>query len=245
MTTLWSTGNHTLSILGTAAVLAGLTGGCGRQYRYRPTELELASVQGVAGARYQLPIEGSTGELRVASFGAYDLQPEAGGLPFSTVHARLVLANARGAGPWTIDVRELVVEIPGEGKTPPIYANASASSLPVVQVGPGATEVVDLYFPLPALPPRAAPRRFDLWWTVATEAQSFGGRTAFERAGKVAGGEGAGKGLGQGVSWWHDPYFPRVGVFTHQGPLFVSIPPQPHDLRVVPRGRRAALPAPR
>jgi hypothetical protein len=226
-----------LAALATSPVL----GGCAHEYYYQPAERDLVSVQGTAGARYLVPPERPDGELRVATFGMQDLRPTAGGATMPAFHVRLVVSNNGDATPWTMDTRQVLIDIAGEGSSPAVYVNSDVGSLPVVTIARGEQRVVDFFFPLPGSMQReAAIPRFDVKWQVTTSERLVAGRTPFERFdGQLAPPPGprVAVAFGWGPFWWFDPFYPRGAVFVHPGP-FIVIPRHPHHVYVTPRGRR-------
>jgi hypothetical protein len=231
---------HTaISLIALGALVALPTvGGCAHDYYYQPAEQDLVSVQGIPGARYPVPPERPDGEVRVATFGMQDLRPAAGGAPMPAIHVRLVVTNNGDASPWTLDTRQIFIDIAGEGSSPPVYVNSEVGSLPVVTVARGERRVIDAFFPVPgSMQSEDAVPRFDVKWQVGTGTRPIAGRTPFERFNSPAPPPGPRVAVAWAPFWWFDPLYPRVGVFIHPGP-FIVIPRHPHHVYVTPRGRR-------
>jgi hypothetical protein len=229
--------------LGVLTLLAALTlptlGGCAHHYYYQPAERDLVPVNGSAGARYPVPPERPDGEVRVATFGLQDLRPSTGGFLMPALHVRLLVSNNGDATPWSVDTRQVLMDIAGEGSSPAVYVNSDLGNLPVVTVGKGEQRTIDLFFPLPGgMQREEAIPRFDIKWQVVTGARPVAMRTPFERLdGPPPPGPPMAVAVGWGPFWWFDPFYPRVRVFVHPGP-FIVIPRHPHHVHVTPRGRR-------
>ena len=51
--------------------------------------------------------------------------------------------------PWTLDTTQQLVEIPGEGRSRPIFVNADITTLPNVTIARHERRVLDMYYALP------------------------------------------------------------------------------------------------
>jgi hypothetical protein len=229
----------------TLALLAfSLIGGCatGRDYVYRPSAPRMADVDGFAAAVYPIPPERPEGEVRVVSFGVTELQ-SGPGAPVPMLQARVVIANNGDAVPWTLKTTDVSLEIPGEGRSPAMYANTDQGSVPVVTVGRGDRRTVDFYFPLPG--PVRGPEGlagFDLKWEIQTGARVVAERTAFQRVEireEVATPTHAAVFIGWGPFWWAHPYHRHYYVHP---PVVVG--PHVHRRVVIVRHPRRVYVAP-
>jgi hypothetical protein len=211
------------------ALVVGLAA-CAGSYVYQPAENATARISGQVAARYPIPPESPRGEVRVASFGVTKLE-DAG----RTLHVRMVVEN-NGDDPWTVDTREQLITIPGEGQSRPLYANTASDDLPIVQVDPRGQRTLDLFYPLP--PDMQGPGKipeFDLLWSVRTPERLVTERTPFDRLQvepQVASVDwGFGYGPMWGPAWWYDPWYGRA-TFVHR-PVIIGPPirhpvPRPH-----------------
>jgi hypothetical protein len=173
----------------------------------------------------------------VVTFGMQDLTPTAGGGLMPALHVRLVVANNGDASPWTIDTRQVLIDIAGEGSSPAVYVNSDVGTLPEITIARGERRTIDFFFPLPgSMQAEAAIPRFDVKWQVVTGARPIAGRTPFDRF-ELQAPPPAVVAFRWGPHWWFDPFYPRAGVFIHPGP-FIVIPRHPHHVYVTPRGRR-------
>jgi hypothetical protein len=207
-------------------------------YVYRPEQASVL-VDGLPGTRYPAPPETPQGEVRIASFGVTEIGESAGAPGIAALHVRMVVANNGDATPWQIDTRTQEIEVPGEGRSAPLYINGNFAPAPVVSVAWREQRTIDLYFPLPAtvngslqLP------RFDFLWQVQTGQRMVADRTVFERQEAedpvvyrrvtvVA---------GWGPWWWYNPRFGRV-VYVHPRPIVIHDHSRPPTI-VVPRPHR-------
>jgi hypothetical protein len=200
-------------------------GACAHDDYAQPEERSpAAAIEQVAG-----------GEVRVASVGMTDLQLTAAGACLPALHVRLVVRPQNAADTWFLDARQIEVQIPGEGRSPPVYVNADVGGLPLMYIGPGEERVIDLFFPVPAGMSEAALAEFELSWRLTVGRDLAGGRTRFAR--DLPAELDPNDAPGAGAFWWFDPFYPRVGVYRHQQP-FVAIPLGPTKVRVV-RGKGA------
>jgi hypothetical protein len=227
-------------------VLVLLAAGCGgvEQYLYQPTTPN-TTVSGLPAVDYPIPTGQPRGDVRVVSFGVVHLQPQSDAEEAHVLQVRLIVTNAADDAPWTIDTRQIVLGLEGEGQSRPALVNADAGSPPLLEIPRGQQRTIDAYYPLP--PARANGEQlpaFDVVWQVQTGAGPVVQRTAFRRE-PVAGGAalgdassgypidavpfddawagdaywaGSGYGYGLGPLWWYDPLYPRFCFYHH--PVF-------------------------
>jgi hypothetical protein len=223
-------------------LVAGLLGlvalaGCGAGYTYLPTDSNVALAGGQPATRYAIPPEAPEGDVELASYGVTDVQTDNGG-SVRVMHVRMVIANNGGAQPWTVDTREIELELAGEGKSRAAFVNASGAGLPIVTIPPGQKQTLDLFFPLPQkLDEADRIAAFDVLWRVHAATRVFAERTTFERA-ELQPYEPPyddydyGMGFGVAPFWWYDPLWPSY-TFVHPAPVIVgpSLHFYPHLLR--------------
>lgn len=199
----------------------GVAGCASQQYYYQPAEQATAMLGGRPAARYGVPPESPRGDVRVATFGVASVDMSAeGSLP--VLHARLVASNNNGEGPWTLDTREIRVQIRGQRQVGPAFLSADAEGLPVIEIAPGQSRRVDLYFPLPdeLRSARDLPE-FDVLWRLQTDTREVAERTPFERLRVEPAFEAdVAYGVGMGIApswWWYDPFY----ASPHSRVLFI------------------------
>lgn len=212
------------SILGAAGVLVigGMLGcAANSDYIYQPDTAN-AMAAGLPAARTAIPQESPQGAIEVTSYGVTDLQRD--GMKIPALHVRAIVTNDGDAQPWMLDTTQQLVEIPGEGRSRPIFANADVGTLPRVTIALHERRVIDLYYALPDTMQSARQLpRFDLLWQVNTPARMVASRTSFDRvdrAPEVATTWQAAPWplwAGFGPYWWYDPFYPSV-VFVHAHP---------------------------
>lgn len=199
-----------------AVVLAA--GGCAtNQYLFVPTENATATTEGYPAARYPVPPESPRGTVYVASFGVVSADVAHHGPQTPMLEVRMTVSNDSGAGPWTVDTREQLLEIPGAGPSRAAAMNSDQQGGPVLTVPPGQKRTLDLYYPLPPSMPTAdklAPS-FDLMWRVQTPERLVAQRTPFDkqRIEPAAQPMYADVGLGWGPYWWYDPFYPGLAFY--------------------------------
>jgi hypothetical protein len=214
--------SHKESIMRTPIYIlaaAGILACAERNYAYTPQTAN-AVAAGLPAARTAIPQERPQGAIEVTSYGTTELKQAADRIP--VLHVRAIVTNDGDDTAWTFDTRRQAVDIPGEGRSAPIYANADVQTLPTLAIGRGERRVVDLYFPLPAtMQDDAHLPRFELLWEVTTPERTIASRTSFERVERddstqVAYGYDVSWPLwvGYGPYWWYDPFY-RPLVFTH------------------------------
>lgn len=217
---------HSLGATPWLAVIAGMLGCAGTSdYVYRPDTANVTS-SGLPAARTPVPPERPQGAIEVTSYGVTELERSDTKIP--ALHVRAVVTNDGDDAPWTVDTREQLVEIPGEGRSRAMFVNSDVNTLPIVTVGKHERRVIDLYFPLPeTIGGEARLPRFELLWNVNTPARAVASRTSFDRidrepyVGYATARVGWPLWAGYGPHWWYDPFYPRV-VFVHTRPLFIQ-----------------------
>ena len=176
----------------------------GPAYYYAP---ESAAVMhgGMPTHVENIPQESPRGTLEIATLGLTKGQRGE-----EALHVRIALDNEGDSEPWTLDIREQFVEIPGVGRSAPQFANAGVQTLPTITVPRRERRVIDLYFPAP--PGVHEPEDlvgFDFAWQVKTPAREVSGRTHIDRH------EAIDPASHVYISswhpyWWYDPYYPYV-----------------------------------
>lgn len=214
------------STLGAAGlVIAGMLGcAANSDYVYQPDTAN-ATAAGLPAARTPIPQEAPQGAVEVTSYGVTRLQRD--GMSIPALHVRSIVTNDGDDQPWTIDTTQQLVEIPGEGRSRPIFVNADVGTLPNVTIARHDRRVIDLYYALPDTIHAASQLpRFDLLWQVTTPARTVASRTSFDRVDREPGGADSVAysdvtpwplWAGYGPYWWYDPFYPSV-VFVHAHP---------------------------
>lgn len=224
----WST------CLALPALLLGASCAAEIPYFYRPAVPSLTDTEGHATAVYPIPPERPEGEVRLYSFGVVELETTPGAGKFPALHARLVVANNGDGTPWTLDTREVFLDIPNEGSAAAIYANTDVGAMPTVNIARGERRLVDFYFPVPG-PVRSARQvpSFDLRWTVETGARPIAQRTPFQRFEAERPEPHTEVAIVTGWPfWWVHPLHHHHRAFVHR-PV-VIIPAPPHRVIVRP-----------
>jgi hypothetical protein len=203
-----------IAALGLAALAAGCT--TAGWYSYQPAEQQTARIDGQAAARYAIPPESPRGDVRIASFGITEVSPD-GDADIPVVHLRAIVANDAGAGPWSVDTRDIRVELRGGPALGEPYVNADSSTLPAIEVRPGQQRSIDLFYPLPEgmEDPEDVPA-FDVTWKVRTDAREVIERTPFERLEIEREPPRTTWVVGYGPVWWYEPWY-RPAVIVRPG----------------------------
>jgi hypothetical protein len=174
------TARSSRATLGAIVAVLGVTACAEPAYIYEPETANTQASSGLPAARIDIPQERPTGSVQLTSYGVTRLAADGRGTP--ALHVRMTVANDRDQSPWTVDTRQVLVSIPGEGQSRPIFASSDLHTLPVIAIGEHERHVVDLYYPLPATVrgDRMLPR-FDLHWEVATPTRQVASSTHFDR----------------------------------------------------------------
>ncbi len=199
------------------ALLAGgcvLLSACATEMEYVPTEQVSAQIEGRPASQYQVPPESPRGDVTVVSGGVVHV--DRGGHRADMLHVAVRLSNDQDSGPWTFDVREQQLMVPGAGPITPELVSPTADSAAVVNVAPRSQRTMNLFFPPPAGARANRVHSFDLLWTVRTPERTVTERTPFEAWGTDGYGYPpftyASYGLGFGPFWWshplYGPYYP-------------------------------------
>jgi hypothetical protein len=141
----------TVRSLGHLVAALGLSG-CSATYAFVPATNASSAIYGHAATDYAIPPQSPHGNLRVASYGIEQLSPrDAPDQSIGALHVRVLVADMSEV-PWTFDIREQRLAVPGRPASTPAFATASpaaGSSPPVVTIAPKTTRLIDLFFPLP------------------------------------------------------------------------------------------------
>lgn len=196
-----------------ALLIAGAGCSTNSLYSYRPVEQVTSAVEGNPAARYAIPPESPRGDVRIASFGVTDIE-RSGEPDWAALHLRFVISNDSGAQPWTVDTRQITLELRDKKNRPaPGLVNADEQDLPVVTVPPRQVRTVDLYYPLPEGMEEAEDvPAFDVLWTVQTDTRAVTERTPFERFYIDRSPPEPSVVIGYGASWWDGPWHPGYTV---------------------------------
>jgi hypothetical protein len=173
---------------------------CGSTYSYAP-EGATFSVEGTLTTRIGIPPEQPRGDVRVESGGTRTIEsgPQRG---TKALHVRMTISNDAGHGPWTFDVRDQLIDLPGIGKVRPLAATAPYQAMPIVVVPVRDKRVVDIYYPV-ARPVDA----FDLLWQVHTSERVVAERTPFGRVELEPELDESSTLYASGEVWWQDPWY--------------------------------------
>lgn len=193
----------TLVLLG----LAGLSCADSSNYLYRPAENATSMTEGQTAARYTIPATAPKGDVRIASFGVQNVAQDENGPEWPALHVRMIVANDSGTEPWTVDTREVRVELRGDKPQTPAVVSADAGELPELHIPPGEERTLDLFYPLSddSADASSVPA-FDVLWKVHTGADVSVERTPFERL-AIASNASVGYGMGYSPYWWSNPYY--------------------------------------
>ncbi|EYF08142.1 Hypothetical protein CAP_5902 [Chondromyces apiculatus DSM 436] len=219
----------TASTASAVSALALLIAGCSPSYVYLPTEQLTAVVGGQPAARYAIPPEAPTGDVRVHSYGVVELDvagEDGDEDEISALHVELWVSHDAGTRPWTLDTSAVRVELRREDGARPTALAAGSTHLPVVEIPTGEQRFVEMMFPLPedvedadALP------AFDVLWQVKTETRVIAERTPFERirVQTPPAGPAWSYSYGYGHGWWYDPFWrPGGALGAGRGVVFMS-----------------------
>lgn len=155
---------------------------CGpTRYAYAPVTTTSAEIIGHPAAEYPFPPDSPHGRVRLATFGIARFARN--GAWF--FHVRMNATND-GTCTWSVDKSEQVLEIAAgddrERKTRVHATTEADGSAAHVEVTPGTTEPIDLFFPLPpALRDASEIPAFEVFWSVREGSRSVAMVTPFER----------------------------------------------------------------
>lgn len=198
------------------AMAAAIVGCAENRYFYAPESANTMAA-GMPATRTPIPQEAPQGAIDVTSYGTTKLPQGDARIP--ALHVRLIVTNDGDDQPWRLDTRQQLVEIPGEGRSAPMFVNSDARDLPMVDIARHERRTIDLYYPLPrTMTDIAHLPRFEVLWQVTTPAREVASRTHFDRVqqDRVAYYDDGGWPLwgAYGTYWWHDSRSPRF-VFVH------------------------------
>lgn len=169
-------------VLALAAVAALAVAACGpTRYSYAPVTTTSADIVGHPAAEYPFPPDTPHGRVRLATFGIAQLARD--GARF--FHVRMNATND-GTQTWSVEKSQQIVEIAaGDERQRKTHVHATTEadqSADHVEVTPGTTQTIDLFFPLPpALRDAAEIPAFEVIWSVREGSESFATATPFTR----------------------------------------------------------------
>jgi len=154
---------------------------CGSTSTYIPEEQATATLGGRTAAAYSLPSnQNKQGGLRLASYGVSELKQN-DDESLKAIHLRMAVSDS-GTQPVTLDTREQRLQLPDGRQLAPAYATSKASAPPLIQVTPGSSRTVDLFFPLPPdIAEESNPGQFDVIWRVDVGNQTVTQVTPFDQ----------------------------------------------------------------
>lgn len=173
---------RSLGIIGTVGLaISGMSGCAGNaDYMYRPQTANATTQAGLPAVRTPIPQERPQGAIELVSYGMTELQRDTAKIP--ALYVRAMVTNDGDDIPWTLDVTQELIEIPGEGRSRAIFVGSDVGTLPVVTIARHERRVLDFYFPLPDTIGNASQLpRFDVLWQVKTPARMVASRTSFDR----------------------------------------------------------------
>jgi hypothetical protein len=192
------------------------------------------------GALCPIPPEAPRGDVRVGALGIACLKARGDERDeVRAIHVRMVVDN-KDDGPWLVDTREQVGVLEGAGKSRPAFASASTGLPPLVWIGAGASEALDLYYPMPAaMQSASAVDRFEVASRVHTRLRIVLTRASFEhvRRETIRSEDDVAEGFWGPAPWgpgWYDTAWPRAGfegalvlppAYARE-PVFAAAPPQ-------------------
>lgn len=185
-------------------------------YLYRPAENATAVADGHAAARYTIPVAAPKGDVRIASFGVHGVKQE-NGPEWPALHVRMIVANDAGNAAWTVDSREIRVEVRGEKPKDPAAVNADVSDMPLIRIPPGEQRTLDLFYPLAdEYDDATSIPAFDVLWKVETDTEIVAERTPFERV-AMQRAPTTTWGMGYSPYWWSNPWYPGMSPLAGPG----------------------------
>jgi hypothetical protein len=217
--------NRRLFLLTAGLCIASSACASDASYIFSPVEPSTVRLGNFTAARHPLPPEAPVGELLVTSFGLVESQDEDGS---AALHVRLVASNTTSDAPMTLDTRDVMVEIAGEGTSRAMAVSAERDGLPSVVIPRGERRTIDFYYPLPeGVEEEADLAAFDVAWRVRIGERDIAGRTAFGRMAVVSEPEPTRtvyvNNVVWGPVWWYDTGFPRY-TFVRVHPWYVVRP---------------------
>jgi len=188
-----------------ALMMALLVAGCAGEYVYRPAEHATSEILGRTAAHYTIPEQAPQGDVRIASFGIAKVERQDSGVKQRMVHLRVIVAN-NSAQPWTVDTRQVQIDLPHVGRQEPSIVRVRDGQGPIVQIPPTGSRQMDLFYALPVGMEKASKLpQFDALWAVHMPQQTVVQRTPFDRL-QVYPTYAYGYGPGWGWYGWGGPW---------------------------------------
>ena len=130
-----------------------------------------------AEAFYPVNVDDGKGSLRLRSQGVVDLRAKGTQERRPALHMSAVLANTNGEQTWSFEPREQIVIFPDHGQVAAIALNPNSFDL---EIKPGESRTVELYFPIPnGLDSEL--HEFDVKWNVSVGKRAVSESTTFAK----------------------------------------------------------------
>lgn len=199
-----------------ALLFPAILAACGGYDPYVPEQAASGVLDGRTAAEYELPSElGTRGDVRLASYGISELRRQDGDQKIKAVHVRFAVTN-RSTTPMTVDVRNQRVQLQDGTRISPVLATSPAGGIPVVNVPPASSRIIDLFFPLERYESKdRQPPRFDVVWRVEIANETVVEVTPFAQVeiDPVVAQQEAMRSAWAGPYWYFSPYWYGWGPF--------------------------------
>lgn len=151
--------------------LAGLAGcGAGGEYVYQPLAPSGKPAPGGPVARYRLPGEAPTGEVRISSPGIITMTNRETKRTYHALRIAISLRDDRDPQPWRMAPRAQLLLLPGGARIAPFLVTEKGRRVSgIVEIPKGTTRTLELFYALPASQAREERLpNFGLHWQVET-----------------------------------------------------------------------------
>lgn len=156
---------------------------------FQPTENQNVTSEKESEASYLIPVPtAAEGKVNVSYKGIEDARTKQSEAKVPSLHLQLQISSKseKGLAPWAFDVRNQQLSLRNqESSFTPTWAHSPGQTFPVLQVAPGETKTVDLYYALPE-DKRSATEipGFTLNWQVQTSSRLVAEATSFDQVSK-------------------------------------------------------------
>lgn len=150
---------------------------------FEPTRNQAQAPDGKHEAVYNLPVPtDAKGTVRLESEGVEDIRAKESEQKVPSLHLKMIVNNEKDAQPWMLDARNQQVSLQGGTTLTPTLVNTKGESLPMIEVEPGETQDIDLYYALPEKFKNATEiPGFTARWEVQTENRTVAEATPFDQ----------------------------------------------------------------
>lgn len=154
-----------------------------KQADFTPSENTGVSKQAEDSVTYNIPISNHPeGKLEVISRGVQEIRSRKSDKMLPAMHVTMVVSNEKSTRTWSIDARTQQLLLRSDVSLRPSLVQAEAIALPMIEVKPGHSETIELFYAIPVkLRNVVELPGFELKWQIQTQRRLVSQSTKFDQ----------------------------------------------------------------